>query len=165
MVKNNLQIISSLLSLQAGYIKDRQILKMFVESQMRIKSMSLIHEQLYRSKDLARIDFSKYVQELTDNLMRSYGMVSSLIKFNIDLDHIFLGIDTAIPCGLIINELVSNSLKHAFPGCRKGEISITLHYSDESSAEDPPSLILTISDNGIGFPENLDFRNTESLGL
>jgi two-component sensor histidine kinase len=156
-----LQVISSLLNLQAGYIKDKQILKVFTESQIRIRSMSLIHEQLYRSKDIARIDFSKYIPELTNNLMRSYGMASSLVKFNIDAGRVSLGIDVAIPCGLIINELVSNSLKHAFPEGREGEISISL----QGGATNLSNFILTVSDNGIGFPKNLDFRNTESLGL
>jgi len=160
-VKNNLQVISSLLNLQAGYIKDKQILKAFTESQMRIRSMSLIHEQLYKSKDLARIDFSRYIRELTDNLKRSYGMASSLVEFNIDVGRVSLGIDMAIPCGLIINELVSNSLKHAFPGGREGEISISL----QGRATSLPNFVLTVSDNGIGFPKDLDFRNTESLGL
>jgi two-component sensor histidine kinase len=160
-VKNNLQVISSLLSLQAGHIKDKQILKAFTESQMRIRSMSLIHEQLYKSKDLARIDFSRYIRELTDNLKRSYGMTSSLVEFNIDVGRVSLGIDMAIPCGLIINELVSNSLKHAFPGGREGEISISL----QGRATSLPNFVLTVSDNGIGFPKDLDFRNTESLGL
>ncbi|MGE5443255.1 MAG: histidine kinase dimerization/phosphoacceptor domain -containing protein, partial [Ignavibacteriales bacterium] len=191
-VKNNLQVISSLLHLQAGYIKDKRILKIFIESQMRIKSMALIHEQLYRSKDLTRIDFSRYIRELTDNLKRSYGMVSGLINFNMDMDRVSLGIDTAISCGLVINELISNSLKHAFPESREGEIRISLHsynISDEQagdgrplpkpmasdfssssksykrSATDHLNFALSISDNGIGFPENLDFRNTESLGL
>src|SRR5919108_3819493 len=123
--------------------------------------MSLIHEQLYRSKDIARIDFSKYIPELTNNLMRSYGMASSLVKFNIDAGRVSLGIDVAIPCGLIINELVSNSLKHAFPEGREGEISISL----QGGATNLSNFILTVSDNGIGFPKNLDFRNTESPGL
>jgi two-component sensor histidine kinase len=158
-VKNNLQIISSLLNLQSRYIKDKQVLHVFQESQDRIKSMVLIHKKLYQSKDLARIDFAEYVRSLIADLFRSYKADYDLITLKTNIDDVFLGIDTAIPCGLIINELVSNSLKYAFPEGGQGEIRIDLHSEKEGK------FTLIVSDSGVGFPEDLDFRNTESLGL
>ena len=152
-VKNNLQIISSLLNLQSKYIKDDQALEMFKESRNRIRSMTLIHEKLYRSKDLANIDVAEYIQNLSSNLFRSYS--AGRISLKTQVDDMLLS--TAIPCGLIINELVSNSLKHAFPE-KQGEIYVNLHRDDGRST-------LIVSDNGVGFPENVDFRNTDSLGL
>jgi len=157
-VKNNLQIISSLLNLQSRYIKDKQVLHVFKESQNRIKSMALIHKKLYQSKDLARIDFAEYVRSLIADLFRSYKADYDLITLKINIDDVFLGIDTAIPCGLIINELVSNSLKYAFKG-GQGEIRIDLHSEKEGK------FTLIVSDSGLGLPKDLDFRNTESLGL
>ena len=154
-VKNNLQIISSLLNLQSKYIKDDQALEMFKESRNRIRSMTLIHEKLYRSKDLANLDVAEYIQNLSSNLFRSYS--AGRVNLKTQVDDILLGIDTAIPCGLIINELVSNSLKHAFPD-KQGEILVNLHRDDGK-------FTLTVSDNGVGFPEHVDFRNTDSLGL
>ena len=154
-VKNNLQIISSLLNLQSKYIKDDQALEMFKESRNRIRSMTLIHEKLYRSKDLANIDVAEYIQNLSSNLFRSYN--SGRVSLKTHVDDILLGIDTAIPCGLIINELVSNSLKHAFPD-KHGEILVNLHRDDGK-------FTLAVRDNGVGFPESVDFRNTDSLGL
>jgi PAS domain S-box-containing protein len=158
-VKNNLQVVSSLLSLQSGYVKDRQALEMFKESQNRVRSMALIHEKLYESKDLARIDIAGYIQDLTTSLFRSYGTSAAAIKLNIDVKDIFLNITTSIPCGLIINELVSNSLKHAFPDAREGEIKIAMQRINDNKIK------LIVGDNGIGFPKDIDFRNTESLGM
>jgi PAS domain S-box-containing protein len=158
-VKNNLQIISSLLNLQSESIKDTRILDIFKEGQNRIDSMALIHEKLYQSEDLDRVDFPEYIQELASNLYYSYEAGSKDIALTINVDNVQLGIDTAIPCGLIINELVSNSLKYAFPSGRSGEIIIDLHWQDDTE------LILRVSDNGIGFPQNIDFKNTKSLGL
>ncbi len=154
-VKNNLQIISSLLNLQSKYIKDDQALEMFKESRNRIRSMTLIHEKLYRSKDLANIDVAEYIQNLSSNLFRSYS--AGRVSLKTQVDDILLGIDTAIPCGLIINELVSNSLKHAFPE-KQGEIFVDLHRDDGR-------FTLIVRDNGVGLPESVDFRNTDSLGL
>ncbi len=156
-VKNNMQIISSLLKLQSGYVKEEKYREMFKESQNRIMSMSLVHEILYRSKDLAQIDFNNYIRELTKGLLQSYGTGS--IKLRINVENISLGIDYAIPCGLIINELVTNSLKHAFPQGREGEIKISLISTGENIIE------LTVSDNGVGFPKDLDFRKANTLGL
>ena len=158
-VKNNLQIIASLLDLQSESLTDPQYLPIFQDSQHRIRSMALIHEHLYQSEDLAQIDFAQYIQELVYSLFSSYEPSVSGITLKLDIDATFLDIDTAIPCGLILNELVSNSLKHAFPDGRSGEICIGLHLDQEKQ------LTLWIRDNGVGFPKGVDFRKTESLGL
>src|SRR6185369_10824507 len=131
-------------NLQAGYIKDKRALEMFKESQNRIRSMALIHEKLYQTKDLARIDFTEYIRNLVTYLFRLYEANADSVRLNIDTSGVFLAIDTAIPCGLIINELVSNSLKYAFPKNRGGEISICLHSEDSR-------FTLAVSDSGIGF--------------
>lgn len=159
-VKNNLQIVSSLLNLQAEYLRDEQALEIFKVSQNRIESMALIHEKLYQSKDLTKINFADYIRDLVTTLFCSYTVESTAIKFKIDVDGVFLGLDTAIPCGLIIAELVVNSLKHAFPASKEGgEIRISL------CADDTNQLTLVVSDDGIGFPPGFNFMNTESLGL
>jgi len=158
-VKNNLQVISSLLNLQSGYIEDKKSLEIFRESQTRVRSMALIHEKLYQSKDLNKIEFSEYIESLIKDLFKSYNIDFDRIKLNSKLEGIFFEIDTAILCGLIINELVSNSLKHAFPLNKKGEIFISLDKDDNNK------YTLILKDNGIGFPPNVDFRKTESLGL
>ncbi|MUG93406.1 GAF domain-containing protein [Scytonema sp. UIC 10036] len=159
-VKNNLQTISSLLRLQSDYIKDEKALASFKDSQNRIRSMALIHEKLYQSKDLFRIDFAEYIRELATNLLRSYSARAQTVTLKIDAQDIWLNIDTAIPCGLIINELVLNSLKHAFrPKNKKPQISIAIHSINSGKFR------LTISDNGVGLPKDIDFKDTESLGL
>lgn len=157
-VKNNMQIISSLLSLQSKYIKDEEDLKIFKESQNRVKSMALIHEHLYSRSNLSRINLEGYIHTLVSGLFQSYG-VNQLIKANYDLDNVSLDVDRAISCGLIINELVSNSLKYAFPENKIGEITLSLKRSDDNK------LIMIVADNGIGLPRNLDYRKTDSLGL
>jgi len=154
-VKNNLQIISSLLNLQSGTSHDNS--SAFKESQSRIKSMALIHEKLYQSESLSHIDFSGYVASLTSYLVRSYSL-SPNVTMEMDIQGISLDVDKAIPCGLIINELVSNSLKYAFPEQRKGLIRINMIKNEGS-------YLLIISDNGTGLPIGMDFRNTTSLGL
>jgi two-component sensor histidine kinase len=158
-VKNNMQVVSSLLKLQSSYIKDKQYVEMFKESQNRIKSMALIHEKLYQVKDLARIDFNDYIRNLANGLFRSYRVGNGRISLKVDAEGVSLGVDTAIPCGLIINELVSNSLKYAFTDGREGKIEIILRAIDETEME------LIVSDNGVGISEDLDFKNTKSLGL
>ena len=158
-VKNNLQIISSLLNLQSEYIKDKQALVVFKESQNRVRSMALIHERLYQSEDLSRIEFGEYLRNLANHLFRSYGVNSNTIELKIRVDDASLGIDAAIPCGLIMNELISNSLKYAFSERKEGEICI------DFGSDNDGTFILTVSDNGVGFPEDLDFRSTGSLGL
>jgi len=158
-VKNNMQIISSLLRLQSQYIKNKEDAEMFVDSQNRIESMSLIHEKLYRSSDLTKIDFKEYIEDMLSGLFQSYGVNSGNIALNIKVDNISLAIDSAIPCGLIINELVTNSLKYAFPEGRNGVITISLRSIDGTMIE------LAVGDNGVGIPKDLDIRTTESLGL
>jgi PAS domain S-box-containing protein len=158
-VKNNLQIISSMLNLQSEYVKDKYALDLFTESRNRVKSMALIHEKLYQSKDLARINFLDYVRTLTKDLFRSYRRSSAEIALKMDIEDVFLDIDKAVSCGLIINELITNSLKHAFPSGSEGEITIGLHPDINGM------FALTVSDNGTGLPENIDSRNVESLGL
>ncbi len=158
-VKNNLQVISSLLNLQSEQIQEEKSRAMLKDSQNRILSMSLIHEKLYQSKDFAKIDFNEYVRELVDDLFQSYGDDAGKIALNINVGTVSLGIDSAIPCGLIINELVTNSLKYAFPGGRKGELNISLRPTNGNMIE------LIVGDNGVGIPEDVDFKKTASLGL
>src|SRR5262249_28187057 len=140
-------------------IKDPQALGMFVESRNRVKSMAIIHEKMYQSKDLARIDFADYVRNLAASLCRTYRVQQNAVALTVDVADVHLTVDTAIPCGLIINELVSNSLKHAFPDGRTGEIAINLRPSGSDR------YVLTVRDNGIGFPQDIDLDNSTSLGL
>ena len=158
-VKNNMQVITSLLSLQSDIIKDQQHADMFRESQERIRAMALIHEKLYRSRDLARVDFNEYIKSLVNGLFRSHGIDTGRIVMKVKVEDVSLGIDHAIPCGLVINELVSNALKYAFPEDRKGEISVTLRSISEDEIE------LRVSDDGVGIPEDMDIGSTDSLGL
>ncbi len=158
-VKNNMQVVSSLLNLQSGYIKDGQALEMLIETMNRVRSMAIVHEQLYQSGDMVNIELTEYVKKLTSDLFHSYGVDPNTISLELDVGNIMLDINTAIPCGLIINELISNSLKHAFPDGRKGKIRISLQ--EEVSNE----FCLAVNDDGIGFPEGLDFRNTETMGM
>ena len=156
-VKNNLMVISSLLSLQSRYIKDKEARGLFRESQNRARSMALIHELLYRSEDLKSIEFGDYILSLSKELFHLYS-VDGLIELKIDVDDIYLDINTSIPLGLIVNEVVTNSLKHAFPDGRAGVIHVDFHKTDDQYE-------FKVKDNGIGFPEDLDFENTDSLGL
>ncbi len=160
-VKNNLQIIYSLLSIQAGFIKDQQSLDAFKETQNRVMSMALIHEKLYQSKDLAKIDFAEYIQTLSSQIMRTYSTGRN-VTLNISVDQVRMGVDTAVPCGLIINEMISNSMKHAFPDGRYGNISIDLH---ELPGNGVKTYRLKVKDNGIGLPANFDINNATSLGM
>jgi PAS domain S-box-containing protein len=158
-VKNNLQVIISLLRLQSRGIKDQNILTMFKESQDRINSMALVHEKIYYSKDLANIRLRDYVNDLASDLFKSYNLSSGNIEFKMEIEDIPIGIDTSIPCGLIINELLSNSLKHAFPENRKGEIKIEIRSAKESEIE------MVYSDNGIGLPKSFDFKKSTGFGF
>jgi PAS domain S-box-containing protein len=158
-VKNNMTVIFSLLKLQADRVNDEQYREMLSDSMRRIKTMALIHEKLYRSEDLAEINFSDYIKDMVDSMYMSYGIGSHKVTLKKDVGRVALGIDDAIPCGLIVNELVSNSIKHAFPESREGKIKVAIRMNDKDEVE------LTISDNGIGMPEGLDFRTTDSLGL
>jgi PAS domain S-box-containing protein len=157
-VKNNLQVVSSLLNLQARNVKNEETVDLLKQSADRIKAMALLHEKLYQSKDLARIDFNEYIHSLVEHLLFGYGAPPGKINLNMRIDDVFLDVDTAIPCGLIINELLSNALKHAFPDDRHGEIGITFR-------QEQGEFILVITDNGIGFPIGLDFEKSASLGL
>jgi len=158
-VKNNLQVISSLLNIQSRFIENQQALEIFKDSQNRIYSMALIHESLYQSRDLMRISFDEYIRQLATNLLYSYKIYSNNIYLKIDAGKVLFSINTAIPCGLIINELVANSLKYAFPQEREGEIYISL-YSDSHN-----KYTLIVSDNGASLPKDLDLQSTKSLGL
>ena len=158
-VKNNLQIISSLLALQARRIQDEQTRAIFDESRSRIKTMALIHEKLYQSHELASIDFAGYARDLATSLLQAYMANSSAVRLQTNIGHFPLSVDTAVHCGLIINELVLNAIKYAFPSGREGKISIQA-YQDQGS-----ECTLIIRDNGIGFPEDIDFHHPETLGL
>jgi PAS domain S-box-containing protein len=158
-VKNNLQVISSLLKLQSATVDDPDTVHALEDCRHRVRSMALVHEKLYRSTDLARIDFGQYVRELAAYLFRSYGAQQSGVALQIDVDEASLSIDAAIPCGLIITELVSNCLNHGFRGREAGHVMVALRADNRSG------WVLTVSDDGVGFPPNLDFRNTNSLGL
>ncbi|HET6420834.1 MAG TPA: PocR ligand-binding domain-containing protein [Geobacteraceae bacterium] len=158
-VKNNLQIISSLLELQSDYITDGKSRSIFRESQHRIRSMALVHQKLYQSRDFSMINFADYIKSLASHLFNSYAKNPDQIELSMNVGDVFMDIDRAIPCGLLINELVSNSLKHAFPGNRKGKIEISMHAGEEDL------VTLTVADDGVGLPPGLDFRDTESLGL
>jgi two-component sensor histidine kinase len=158
-VKNNLQVISSLLYLQMEAIADAQLRARFEEGQHRIQAMALIHETLYRSSDLAQVDFAQYLRTLTAHLGEAYSLNPQRIKLTVAVQEVRLSLDSAIPCGLLLNELLSNALKHAFPDGRSGEISIELRV------EPPATGVLTVRDTGIGFPDAVDFRSTASLGL
>lgn len=174
-VKNNMQIISSILNLQSAHLEDKIALNTLRESQNRVKSMAIVHEELYQSDNLSKIDFTEYIKRLVTELFNSYGINQETITPEISAETIFLNIDTAIHCGLIINELVSNSLKHAFLGPRNqydandsfintkenqinGKISIKFYLEDDRR-------VLLIEDNGTGFPKKINPKNTQTLGL
>ena len=157
-VKNNMQIISSLLVLQSEKIKNEKDRMIFLDGQNRIRSMAMVHEKLYRSGSFAVINFAEYMPGLIRNLCLSYKVNSSLISVNMDVEEIELDIDTAIPCGLMINELVSNAIKYAFPDNRKGEITVKICKVGGRTC-------IVVSDNGIGLPQGLDIDNADSLGL
>lgn len=161
-IKNNLQVISSLLSLQAEQFSDEKVIEAFEESKSRVISMSLIHEELYKTEGAESLDFTSYLRRLATDLLRSYKVGGEDIRLKLGLEKVFLGMDTAIPLGIIVNELISNSLKHAFPEGKSGEIRIELHREKNS---EKPRIMLIVSDNGKGLPESIDFRNTFSLGF
>ncbi|MDB9372818.1 PAS domain-containing protein [Nodularia sphaerocarpa] len=158
-VKNNLGIVSGLLQMQCRRTQDSHATDILKDSQNRIASIALVHEKLYGSEELAHIDFAQYIPDLTTHLFDSYNVSSQRIQLNIQVDHASLDIETAIPCGLIINELVSNALKYAFPDHRSGEIQV--RFSQESSGH----LTLILRDNGVGLPTDLDSKKAKTLGL
>lgn len=157
-VKNNMQIISSLLNLQKQYVHDEEASSVLLESQNRVKSMAMIHEKLYKTQNFSEINFGDYIKSLVDDLFSSYGSYSGRIKKEMIFDEIMLGLETAIPCGLIISELVTNTLKYAFPNQMEGEFRIEMYEIDGLYH-------LIISDNGVGIPPNINFDKTETLGL
>jgi two-component sensor histidine kinase len=158
-VKNNLQVTSSLLKLQSASIHDPRVLELFAESQNRIRSMALVHEKLYQSSELARVDVADYARSLGALLFRSFGVLDGRIGFTVDAADVFVSIETAVPCGLILNELVSNCLKHAFPGDRGGAVVVTVRTTGNGSGT------LVVADDGAGLPPGLDLEQTETLGL
>lgn len=158
-VKNNLQIISSILNLQSSYVKDENTLEILRESQNRIKSMSFIHESLYQTKDFSSINFGEYIENLSKNLVLSYHIFDNFIETSYELEEVELNLDQAIPCGLIINELITNSLKYAFPEKKEGA-KIWINLSLEGNM-----VRIELGDNGVGLPEGFDYRETDSLGL
>ncbi|MGB9940260.1 sensor histidine kinase [Methanosarcina sp.] len=178
-IKNNLQVISSLLDLTAERfnnrecIQDSEVLKAFKESRDRVISMALIHEELYKGKGFETLNFSPYIEELAENLLQTYAVGNLNINLKMDLDkNAFFDMDTAIPLGIIVNELISNSLKYAFPDRKEGEIRIELHKEEngvctKSINEDCriTNFVLTVSDNGVDIPENFDMENLDTLGM
>ncbi len=182
-IKNNLQVISSLLDLQAERFRDIRVLDAFKDSQNRVASMALIHEELYRGKSSASLDFAEYLRKLTLSLLDSYKLENDSIMLKLDLEEeVHLNVDTAIPLEIIVNEFVTNSLKHAFPEKAKGEIYVGLHMTADSGEKDKISkkegkcaqnqdfhnafrYKLSVSDNGKGISEQMDFQNIDSLGL
>jgi len=158
-VKNNLCVVASLLELQSNTVADAQLAKMFEESQNRLYSMALIHEKLYRSTNLAQINFGEYLEDLVTNLFHSYNISDKRIQLRVLAEPIALNLETATPCGLIANELVSNTLKHAFPDGANGTVSVECYQTGDREIH------LFVKDNGIGFPQNLDFRKTNSMGF
>ena len=158
-VKNNMQVVSSLLNLQLDFLPDAQARPFIVDTQSRIAAMALVHEKLYQSDDLAWVDFADYLRELTENIAASFSPSASEIRFTLEADEIRLAIDAAIPCGLIINELVSNAYKHAFPDGRTGAVNVVL------KRRSPGFIVMRVADTGRGIPLGLDLRRTESLGM
>ena len=157
-VKNNLQVISSMLDLQTDYVKDSGVLKLFVEAQKRVKSMALVHERMYQSEVLTDLDFTQYIENLGNYIFKIYGVNTKRISMKIDINEANIDFNRAIQLGLIVNELISNSLKHAFPDDLAGQVNVRLDSEDEY-------FILTTSDNGIGLPKKFRLRQTKSLGL
>jgi PAS domain S-box-containing protein len=157
-VKNNLQVTSSMLRLQSAYIQDRAARELFSESQNRIRSMALVHEKLYRSRDLSRVDIADYTASLAELLFRSFGVDPARITLDLSAEPVFLSIETAVPCGLILNELLSNCLKHAFPGERRGKIGVAIRAV-------AGHLTLEVGDDGVGLPPGFDVTRADSLGL
>ncbi len=158
-VKNNMQVISSLLSLQSRHLQDPAAIAMFRESQHRIRSMALVHEKLYQSQDLSRIDFASYLENLLVYLFHAYPVNSRGVRLRTEVDNVTLDINTAIPCGLLVSELVTNALKHAFPDGGGGEILVSLQPREGGR------FILTVKDTGVGYPAGLDFRVAETFGM
>ncbi|MBA7584083.1 hypothetical protein ES708_26036 [subsurface metagenome] len=157
-VKNNLQIISSLLKLESASTKNTMTIRALKQTQERIRAMGIIHEILYKSNNFSHISTADYIRRLTTYLLTSYGMNNYSITLRTDIEDILIDLNRGIPCGLIINELISNSLKYAFPQGKKGEITISFNYKDDK-------YILVISDNGVGLPKKINLQKVQTLGL
>ncbi|RLD53657.1 MAG: hypothetical protein DRJ01_19085, partial [Bacteroidetes bacterium] len=158
-VKNNMQVISSMLKLQSSYIKDKIDKELFNDSQNRVRTMSLIHEKLYMAPDLANINFREYVVSLATFLFSSYGINPTRVILNVNIKDVYLDVNMAIPCGLLINEIISNSLKYAFPDNNEGNIAVQMWLSKDEKYH------LIIKDNGIGLPDDFNLENLDSLGV
>ena len=158
-VKNNMQIISNILSLQSGSVKDPAARECLVECQNRIRSMALVHEKLYRSGNLSRIDFAEYLRSLSSALFHSCRVGADRVRLDFKASDVSLDVNTAIPCGLVANELIINALKHGFPAGRSGSLRIGLDALGGGRCR------IVVADDGVGFPKDLDFRMTETLGL
>ena len=159
-VKNNLQIMSSLIKLQSHYVSDKQMLQILKETESRIQSMAIVHSKLYSTQEYEKINFGEYVKNLTDNFWNTYGIKLKNLKFDLQIENIALNIDTAIPCGLIINELVSNAIKHAFPDNMKGTITVIL-----SKEKDIDIYKLIVKDDGAGISDIINIDKTDTLGI
>lgn len=157
-VKNNLQVISSILNLQSSYVNDPKTLEILRESQQRIKSMSFIHETIYRTADFSRLEFMDYIKTIASNLIQSYRSAATAVDFIPEMQSVGLNLDQAIPCGLIINELVSNALKYAFKGRKKGVLKVILR-------EENDEVILAVKDDGVGLPKDFAYEKNNSLGI
>lgn len=164
-VKNNLQVITSLLSLQSNLLPDNKQRKIFADSQYRINSMAIVHELLYQSDNLSKLDYQDYLQKLSQYLIISIKGADNNITLNLDVDNIKLNIDTAIPLGLLINEVITNSLKYGIKGDQEGCISIRIFQATAPEKGNKPSYILEIGDDGVGCPANINYKNSKSLGL
>jgi two-component sensor histidine kinase len=159
-VKNNLQIISSLISLQTDTLSDEKLQGVLSDVRGRIMTMALVHEKLYQTEDLAQLNFADYAASLLNYLWRSYGLAADKVRLNMSFVPLILQVDMAVNCGLILNELVSNAIKHAFPGGGSGEVTVGLEYDPASG-----TVCLSVRDSGIGLPADLDWRQSSSLGL
>ena len=158
-VKNNLAVICSLFYLQANHTEDQGTVQIFQEMENRVHSMALVHESLYRSENLARVEFAEYARTLASDILGSYRNPAASVRLKVELDPVVMSVDQAMPCGLILNELISNSFKHGFPDGTGGEIKVTLHSTSAGAC------ILSVEDSGVGLPFDFDMNNTKSLGL
>jgi len=159
-VKNNLQVISSLVSLQADDMTDPRLLEVFGDVRDRVRAMALVHESLYQTGDLARLNLADYATSLMNHLWSAHRAVAGKVQLKLAIAPVILPVDLAVPCGLILNELASNALKHAFPGGRSGEVTVTVEHDPKSD-----TVCLCVRDNGIGLPANRDWQQSKSLGV